>query len=151
MFQVKWNLSTQTSQGASHLADQRNSNSIRVDIVFYYSPGQSPGSFICTFKLFSFSFVNPVAWLEAWAGLLQASMLSVMHGAMIRNMDLCSRCDFECPVLDVNAKTPLVWPGKVLIRVFFFLMLKLMCRSYDTGQYMTCEVQVKPFTCLGDT
>ncbi len=69
MFLWKWNLSAHTSQGASHLADQPNSNSIRVDIAFYYSPVQSSGSFICTFKLFTLSFVNSAAWLEAWDGL----------------------------------------------------------------------------------
>lgn len=69
MFLSKWNLSTQTNQGASYLAHQWNVNSIRVDIVFYYSPGQSSGPFICTFKVFTLSFVNPVAWLGAssWA------------------------------------------------------------------------------------
>lgn len=51
--------------------------------VFYYSPGQTSGSFICTFKLFSCSFVNPAAQLTAWAGLLQTSMLSVMYGAVV--------------------------------------------------------------------
>lgn len=118
MFLLKWNLNTQTSQGASHLADQRNGNSIRVDIVFYYSPGQSSGSFICTFKLFILSFVKPAAWLEAWAGLLQASVLSVMYGAIIS----ISVKKIWIPVQDVilNIQSWMLMQTKQ-IWVFFFL------------------------------
>lgn len=79
---LKLNASTQTSQRPPLMADHRNGNDIRADIVFYYSPGQSSGSFICTFKLFILSFVTQ--WPgSGLAGLLQASMLSVMYGTMI--------------------------------------------------------------------
>lgn len=68
--------------GVSHSAGRQNSKSIGVDMVFYYGPAQSSRSFVCAFKLFTFSFVNPVAWLRlVSAG--KACFFSVMYGTAI--------------------------------------------------------------------
>lgn len=68
--------------GVSHSAGRQNSKSIGVDMVFYYGPAQSSRSFVCAFKLFTFSFVNPVAWLRlVSAG--KACFFSVMYGTVI--------------------------------------------------------------------
>lgn len=133
----KWNLSSQTGQGASYLADQWNGNSIRVDIVFYYSPGQSSGPFICKFKLFTLSFVNPEDWLRAWARLLQASVWFVMYGAMI---GMCVQ-KIWISVHDVNLNVQCLTGGLNIdgwdVAIFFpllFFLLKLMIGAYVIGR-----------------
>lgn len=74
-------LSAQISRGVSHSAGRQNSKSIGVDMVFYYGPAQSSRSFICAFKLFTFSFVNPVAWLQLVSA--TKACFPVMYGTMI--------------------------------------------------------------------
>lgn len=84
-------------RGVSHSAGRQNSKSIGVDMVFYYGPAQSSQSFICAFKLFTFSFVNPVAWLRLASAGKACFFCDVWHcDKRLRagNMALGTICDF---------------------------------------------------------